>query len=133
MEILRSIKDELNRAGSWLSDDQSFQTIKSLYRNEKIVHIRTDITEYSTFSKIAAWMSENNIHCDSIDLSNIPDWLDPSKLRSMIRSIEEVADNGTFIVHSSFQFDENKDGKIHQRVFQYSGSIEESAMKKSSN
>jgi len=120
-ESLDAIHKELFRSGSWLNTEESFQKIRSLYQAHRIIHIRLDIMDRWAFQTIADWMRANGLHCDSLYLSNIPDWIrngeDSVKGMGKLKmAINRVVNKDTFVIHASEQFAENTG--MPQRVYQ---------------
>lgn len=120
-EVLADIEAELSRPGSWLSTDAGFEKIQILYKGNRIVHIRMDITDVDAFDQIAKWMRASKLHCDSLYISNIPDWLNDSedsrrKMGRLKMAMNRVINPETYIIHASELFREYSG--MPQRVYQ---------------
>jgi hypothetical protein len=118
---LSEIEAELSRPGSWLSTDAGFEKIKALYAKDQIIHIRMSILDRDAFQKIYMWMKAQGLHCDSLYLSNIPDWIQNGddamrKMGQLKSAINRVIEGRTYVIHASEYFRENSG--MPQRVYQ---------------
>jgi|GEM_PF-5754248 len=113
-----SIRSELQRNGSWLSEDAAFSAIQSLYRNGRIFHLRMNLCDREGFEVISKWMQQNGLACDTFYLSNIPDWLMENQgldaMRRVKMAINRVLNRDTLVIHASEHFRE--DTGMPQRV-----------------
>jgi hypothetical protein len=119
---VKAIIAELHRNGGWLNSDASFSKIQNLYREKKIIHIRLDITNRAAFQVIAEWLTLNKLHCDSLYVCNIADWLKEAKdsvklIGFMKMALNRVIHKDTCVIQASNQFP-NTAG-MAQRVFQF--------------
>jgi hypothetical protein len=120
-EALDAIHKELFRSGSWLNTDEAFENIQSLYRNQRIIHIRMNLKDIKAFQAVADWMRANGLYCDSLYLSNIPDWIQngesPDREMGKLKfAINRVLCKASYVIHASEFFHENTG--MPQRVYQ---------------
>jgi hypothetical protein len=71
-----NIQNELTRPGSWLASQDSFQVIKDLSTEGRLLFLNLDITDtQGIFPSIRDWLDKNNLELDTLYGSNIIDWL----------------------------------------------------------
>ena len=96
---------ELKRESGWLGSDESFEVVKSLYTNDKIYHLKIDLSKESEgFSNIIAWVDRNEYVIDTIYVSNIYDWIsgmnEKEAYKNNISSLLSNGNNNTVVIDS---------------------------------
>ncbi|HEY5236704.1 MAG TPA: hypothetical protein VIJ14_11040 [Rhabdochlamydiaceae bacterium] len=72
---LFNIRNELQRPGSWLASEASFQVIKNLSTSGRLIFLNVDITDKQAFIQLKSWLDESHLELDTLYTSNIIDWL----------------------------------------------------------
>ncbi len=95
---------ELKREGSWLNTDESYQYIRKLAQNDKIVLISENILNTATFEKIKNVLQNNNFQIDSLYVSNIHDYMNTKENReTFLKTIDTLSENETIIITTDSQ------------------------------
>lgn len=91
-------------SSGWLSCDEFFYTIKTLYQKKLIIHRVLDIVDQNhSFSGIKAWLIQNNLAVDTLYISNIPEWIlysGAAKYQLMTANLQELIDPRTIIINA---------------------------------
>jgi hypothetical protein len=97
-----NILDELNRTGSWLASEESFQVIKKLSQQGHILFLNLDITDtQGAFVGIKKWLDVNHFELDTLYASNIIDWLkDALKQQAYILNMKTVSTENTRFIQA---------------------------------
>jgi len=72
---IAKIRNELQRTGSWLSNDKAFDYIKRMLRENRLLFIRADGRDRKVFEVIQKWLKTNRFFVDTCNILNIREWL----------------------------------------------------------
>lgn len=91
---------DLVTSSGWLSNPDSFQAIKEMYANGKIIHRELDITREDSFTQLERWREENQLSFSTIYTSNIAEWLHHTRgaEEKMIANIDRLASPDTSVI-----------------------------------
>jgi hypothetical protein len=95
------IRNELQREGSWLAKEESFQYIKSLAKRDLIAVITGDIRDTERFQKITKIYHDNAIPVDSLYLSNICDYMKEADKEKYIATVSSLTGFETLVVSAA--------------------------------
>ena len=91
-----------NKEFSWLSSEERFLQIKSLYQENKIVHLNLNLSEdIDFFGNLKKWMDHKGYELDVVYVSNIPEWLNnagSSALARMEANLLRIMSKNTIFV-----------------------------------
>lgn len=102
MEKIFKIENEINRSGSWLSSEQTYQAVKQLHQKGNILFLKLNITDDRTvFIQIAKWMNENKLELDTLYVANIIEWI-PQKLKQQayLENLRTIASANTRFIQA---------------------------------
>lgn len=97
--LVNRLKDQLNLPTSWLSSDESFDRIKNLFLEGKIVALTIDLTNEDKFETLARILKSNQLEVDTIYLCNSSHFIPENRQELFARSLNQVMHDKTFLIH----------------------------------
>jgi hypothetical protein len=101
------LNEETQKQESFLSSDEKFQVIKTLYKTGRIYHLLLDACEQEgKLNSIKEFLTKNNTSLDTLYISNIYEWLDKNSenQEAFIKNMKTLIDPSTFVIDA---FDSN--------------------------
>lgn len=99
--LKRFFKHEYTKKNGWLSTDDNYKFVRSLYLNKKVFHLPLDAAdENMNFIHLSMWLKEKKHPLDAFYISNIYEWLTPERKASFIKNINSIIDENTHIIYS---------------------------------
>ncbi|MBN2479154.1 MAG: hypothetical protein JXA94_02905 [Parachlamydiales bacterium] len=101
---------ELEKTNGWLSSDENYQFIRSLFLNDKIISLKLDIQDYKSFQMIREFIDAEKLTADTIYVSNVGDWVQTLAyegvnvdiaFRKMMLAIHKIATYSSIVIDSS--------------------------------
>ncbi len=113
---------EMMQKGGWLSTQDSFDTVKAMYAEKRVIHRELNIIDTAnTFEQIGAWLKANSLEVDTLYTSNIPEWIyttEIGKLPQMMTNLNHVISKSTKTITAQKQ----REGQGHATLRMQQGS-----------
>jgi len=88
---LRNLQREISQGTSWLSSDERFQKIQSIFKANKFACVRADLTDEKATEEIARNLAEKGLTLDTIYVSNIREYTEcDDKLALFQKAMEKL-------------------------------------------
>ena len=68
---IKELRELLTDGISWLSSDESFSYVQSMFKNKRIIFLPLDVRDEVKFKIIVDWLKHNDLHVDTFYTSNI--------------------------------------------------------------
>lgn len=120
--FLCDLTTELTREGSWLFTDKGFETVKAMHVENRIYYVKLNLIDEEKFATLSKWITEEELHLDTVYVSNIPEWLHPSNAvaspaaRSYLDNIRSLLKPTTYVVDAFKRFPMVRGAKPEQRT-----------------
>ncbi len=112
--MMSGLRKNIEKGSSWLSSDESFDHIKSIFKARKFVFIRADLCEKEATGTIARALKEQDLFLDCIYMSNVSEFAEKyyglEKFRSAMAEFKLASREDTFFVDTAPRVG---GGKIH--------------------
>jgi hypothetical protein len=90
---------ELNRKGSWLSSEESYNYIRYLSLNDRISIFCEDILSINVFKRINNILQNNSIRIDTLYVTNVEGWVDEKDKDKYNQSLKYLSTPETLIIN----------------------------------
>lgn len=98
------IRNEATRTGSWLSNDDSFNFIKKLADEDRIIPFSLDFTNSRQFEMLSQLLARHRLSLDILYISNSLEWVerinDPILVEQYLANINGLAKRGSAILQA---------------------------------
>jgi hypothetical protein len=99
-EAISEIIYELERKGSWLSNDDSYNYIRKLVIKDHIAIFCEDIKSVDIFKRISNILNNNNIFIDTLYLTNVKCYMENNEKLLYNQSLKYLSNNKTLIIET---------------------------------
>ena len=114
LDLEKILEQEIIRPSCWLSNDKSFNYIKRMFSEGRILSLLLDIRHSDKFSSISDWMEGNGVIPDTMYVSNISDWVEGNQ-KDFRDSISRVSTIDTELIYV-YREDYFNKGPLNQEV-----------------
>lgn len=97
--LKQRLEDQLHLTTSWLSSNESFDHIKNLFLEGKIVALTIDLTNEDKFDTLSRILKSNQLEVDTIYLCNSSHFIPEDKQELFARSLNHLMHDKTFLIH----------------------------------
>jgi hypothetical protein len=84
---------------SWLSSEDSFNHVRALFLEDRIISINLNFSNIENVERIARWAQQNGVVIDTVDISNIFEWNMSENAKKLV-SLARIGKEDTLILSS---------------------------------
>jgi len=96
---ISNFRRQAETSWSWLSSDDSYDHVRALFLENRIISINLDFSNVEYVERIARWAQQNSVAIDTVYISNIFEWNMSENAKKLV-SLARVGQRDTIILSS---------------------------------